>query len=73
MPALSEFEINSGHFFVKWHIFVEFPKFSPKNRPAQGDYKLEVLTQHMFVVCVGGWVYIRTYYLLYQGVSAQYS
>ena len=49
-PALSEFEINSGHFFVKLHIFVEFPNFSPKNRPALGDYKLEVLTQHIFVV-----------------------
>ena len=49
-PALSEFEINSGHFFVKLHIFVEFPNFSPKYRPAQGDYKLEVLTQHIFVV-----------------------
>ena len=48
--ALSEFESNSGHFFVKLHKFVDFPDFSPKNRPAQGDYKLEVLTQHIFVV-----------------------
>ena len=54
-PALAEFEIKSGHFFVKLHIFVEFPNFSPKNRPAQGDYKLEVLTQHIFVVG-GGWL-----------------
>ena len=50
ISALSEFEINSGHFFVKLHKFVDFPDFSPKNRPAQGDYKLEVLTQHIFVV-----------------------
>ena len=49
-PALAEFEIKSGHFFVKLHIFVEFPIISPKNRPALGDYKLEVLTQHIFVV-----------------------
>ena len=49
-PALSEFGINSGHFFVKLHNFVKFPNFSPKNRPALGDYKLEVLTQHIFVV-----------------------
>ena len=50
MSALSEFWINSGHFFVNLHIFVEFPIFLPKNRPALGDYKLEVLTQHIFVV-----------------------
>lgn len=49
-PALPESEINSGHFFVNLHIFVELPIFSPKYRPAQGDYKLEVLTQHIFVV-----------------------
>ena len=49
MSALSEFGIHSGHFFVKLHKFVEFPDFSAKNRPAQGDYKLEVLTQHIFV------------------------
>ena len=59
-PALPESEINSGHFFVNLHIFVELPIFSPKYRPAQGDYKLEVLTQHIFVVGGGvGCTYYR--------------
>ena len=53
-PALSELEINSGHIFVKVHKFVELPNFLPKNRPALGDYKAEVLTQHIFVVGGGG-------------------
>ena len=32
------------------HIFVKISEFSGKGRPALGDYKAKVLSQHIFVM-----------------------
>ena len=37
------------------HIFVKTSEFSGKGRPALGDYKAKVLSQHIFVMGGGGW------------------
>ena len=36
------------HFFVKMHIFVKISEFSGKGRPALGEHKAKVLSQHLF-------------------------